>query len=32
MSKWSNGLASDQDVLKEIELNIEMLRKTKTYN
>ena len=25
MSKWSNGLASDQDVLKEIDLNIEML-------
>jgi uncharacterized protein YacL (UPF0231 family) len=27
MSKWSNGLASDQDVLKEIDLNIEMLIK-----
>jgi len=25
MSKWSNGLASDQDVLKEIDLNIAML-------
>ena len=25
MSKWSNGLASDQDVLKEIDLNIVML-------
>jgi hypothetical protein len=25
MSKWSNGLASDQDVLKEIDLNIDML-------
>ena len=25
MSKWSNGLASDQDVLIEIELNIKML-------
>ena len=25
MSKWSNGLASDQDVLKEIDLNIRML-------
>ena len=25
MSKWSNGLASDQDVLKEIDLNIKML-------
>jgi hypothetical protein len=25
MSKWSNGLTSDQDVLKEIDLNIEML-------
>jgi hypothetical protein len=25
MSKWSNGLASDQDVLKEIDLNISML-------
>jgi hypothetical protein len=25
MSKWSNGLASDQDVLKEIDLNIGML-------
>jgi hypothetical protein len=24
-SKWSNGLASDQDVLKEIDLNIGML-------
>jgi hypothetical protein len=27
MSEWSNGLASDQDVLKEIDLNIEMLIK-----
>ena len=27
MSKWSNGLASDQDVLKEIDLNINMLAK-----
>jgi hypothetical protein len=25
MSKWTNGLASDQDVLKEIDLNISML-------
>jgi hypothetical protein len=25
MSKWSNGLAGDQDLLKEIDLNIEML-------
>ena len=25
MSKWSIGLASDQDVLKEIDLNINML-------
>jgi len=25
MSKWSNGLASDEDVLKEIDLNIKML-------
>jgi hypothetical protein len=25
LSKWSNGLASDQDVLKEIDLNIDML-------
>jgi competence protein ComGC len=25
MSEWSNGLASDQDVLKEIQLNLEML-------
>jgi hypothetical protein len=25
MSKWSSGLASDQDVLKEIDLNIDML-------
>jgi hypothetical protein len=25
MSKWSNGLANDQDVLKEIDLNINML-------
>jgi len=27
MSKWSNGLANDQDVLKEIDLNIDMLTK-----
>jgi hypothetical protein len=27
MSKWSNGLASDQDVLKEIDVNIDMLIK-----
>ena len=27
MSKWSNGLASDQDVLKEIDLNLTMLAK-----
>jgi hypothetical protein len=27
MSIWSNGLASDQDVLKEIDLNIKMLGK-----
>ena len=26
MSKWSNGLASDQDVLDEIDLNIKMLK------
>jgi hypothetical protein len=25
MSKWSNGLAGDQDLLKEIDLNINML-------
>jgi hypothetical protein len=25
MSKWSNGLESDQNVLKEIDLNIDML-------
>jgi hypothetical protein len=25
MSKWSNGLASDQDVLKEVDLNLDML-------
>jgi hypothetical protein len=25
MSRWSSGLASDQDVLKEIDLNINML-------
>ena len=25
MSRWSNGLASDQDVLKEIDLNIGIL-------
>lgn len=25
MSKWSNGLAADQDVLKEIDSNINML-------
>ena len=27
MSKWSSGLASDQDVLKEIDVNIDMLIK-----
>jgi len=27
MSKWSNGLASDQDVLEEIDLNIKTLTK-----
>jgi hypothetical protein len=27
MSKWSNGIASDQDVLKEIDANIDMLIK-----
>jgi len=27
MSKWSNGLANDQDVIKEIDLNIDMLTK-----
>jgi hypothetical protein len=27
MSKWSNGMASDQDVLKEIDFNINMLNK-----
>ena len=27
MSKWSNGVASDQDVLKEIDFNIDMLAK-----
>ncbi len=27
MSKWSSGLASDEDVLKEIDLNINMLTK-----
>lgn len=27
MAKWSNGLASDQDVLKEIDFNIDMLAK-----
>jgi hypothetical protein len=27
MSKWSNGMASDKDVLKEIDLNINMLTK-----
>ncbi len=25
MSKWSNGLASDQDVLKEVDSNIDIL-------
>ena len=25
MSKWSNGMSSDQDVIKEIDLNIDML-------
>jgi hypothetical protein len=33
MSKWSNALASDEDVLKEIELNIKMLfKKQKSAN
>ena len=27
MSKWSNGVASDQDVLKEIDFNISILTK-----
>jgi hypothetical protein len=27
MAKWSNGLTDDQDVLKEIDLNIKMLKK-----
>ena len=27
MSRWSNGMASDQDVLKEIDSNIDMLVK-----
>jgi hypothetical protein len=27
MSRWSNGMASDQDVLKEIDSNIDMLAK-----
>ena len=31
MSKWSNGLASDQDVLKEIDLNIDMLASKQKY-
>jgi len=31
MSKWSNGLASDEDVLKEINSNIEMLSKKQKY-
>ena len=31
MSKWSNGLASDQDVLKEIDLNINMLTVKQKY-
>jgi hypothetical protein len=28
MSDWSNGLATDQDVIKEIETNIKMLSST----
>jgi competence protein ComGC len=31
MSKWSSGLASDQDVLKEIDLNIGMLTARQKY-
>jgi hypothetical protein len=27
MSKWSNGIANDQDVIKEINLNIDVLTK-----
>ena len=30
-SKWSNGLASDQDVLKEIDLNIDILAAKQKY-
>jgi len=29
MSNWANGLASDEDVLKEIDLNIKMLNAAK---
>jgi hypothetical protein len=31
MSNWSNGLATDQDVIKEIELNIKMLSNRANY-
>ena len=31
MSDWSNGLATDQDVIKEIELNIKMLSTRAAY-
>jgi hypothetical protein len=31
MSDWSNGLKTDQDVIKEIELNIKMLSKRAAY-
>jgi hypothetical protein len=31
MSDWSNGLATDQDVIKEIELNIKMLSNRASY-
>ena len=31
MSKWSNGLENDQDVLKEIDLNIKMLTAKQKY-
>jgi hypothetical protein len=31
MSKWSNGVASDQDVLKEIDFNISTLTKRQKF-
>jgi hypothetical protein len=31
MSDWSNGLATDQDVIKEIELNIKILSSRSLY-